>query len=247
MLRTIFWATWLLFYLVGHIPICQKAARLGKQGKWGEQQAIVRRIVKSWSTKLLRHIGVTLTVEGCENLPDPAQPVMFVSNHQSYMDIPVLLSGLDFPRPLLAKKQLGGIPMFSKWMKLLGCLFVERDDVRSSMDALREGEALLKNGQSLIVCPEGTRSKSDQMGEFKSGAVRMAYKAGVPVVPIAIDGTWRILEGSGYRLKKCNVRMIILPQVSTSDLSRTQQRELASTLEATIRAAKDNRGSQYTK
>ena len=103
MLRTLFWALWFLCYLVGRLPLYWKAKRLQKQGKKKEVDAVARGAAKKWGGLLLKHIGVKLTVEGCENLPPPDEPVVFVCNHQSYIDIPVLLAGLDFPRALLAR------------------------------------------------------------------------------------------------------------------------------------------------
>lgn len=238
--RTIFWLTWLAFYLFFRLPAKWKAIRLGKQGRYDEQKEYVDRKVKQWTSALLKNIGMELTVEGRENIPPKDKAVMFVSNHQSYLDIPVLLDGLG-PNALLAKGELGKVPLLSGWMNLLGCLYVDRDDMRSSLDILRKGQQMLESGKSLIVCPEGTRSKSDTMAEFKPGAVRMAYKAGVPIVPVAIDGTWRAFEGNQNKLVKCKVRLVVLPEVSTKDLSRDEQRGLAAKLEDMVRAAKDNR------
>lgn len=245
MLRTIFWITWLFAYLFVSLPQYFKARRLGKQGRVEEQQAVVRQKVKKWATLLLRYTRVSLQVEGMENLPPPEEAVAFATNHQSYFDIPVLLSGLDFPRALLAKKELSRVPLLSGWMNLLGCLYVDRHDVRASVRVLNDCEALLKSGSSLIICPEGTRSKADEMGEFKPGIVRVATKAKVRIVPVAIDGTYRALEGNGFRMQKCKVRMVILPAVETANLSREEQKALPAKLEEMVRQAKDNRPADW--
>lgn len=241
MLRTFFWIGWLFAYLFTCLPKYFKAKRLGKQGRIQEKEAVVQKKVKHWATLLLRYTKVNLTVEGLENLPPADEAVAFAANHQSYFDIPVLLSGLDFPRALLAKKELGKVPLLSGWMNLLGCLYVDRDDVRSSVATLKQCEELLKSGSSLIICPEGTRSKADEMGEFKAGIVRVASRAGVRIVPVAIDGTFRALEGNRYRMQKCNVRMVILPAIETAGLDRMAQKALPAQLEGVIRTAKDNR------
>ncbi|MDL2323775.1 1-acyl-sn-glycerol-3-phosphate acyltransferase [Ruminococcaceae bacterium OttesenSCG-928-A16] len=241
MLRTFFWIGWLFAYLFVSLPEYFKAKSLGKQGRVEEQQQLVRKKVKKWATVLLRYTKVKLVVTGTENLPPTDEAVAFAANHQSYFDIPVLLSGLDFPRALLAKKELSRVPLLRGWMNLLGCLYVDRHDVRASVAVLKDCEALLASGSSLIICPEGTRSKADEMGEFKAGIVRVATKAKVRIVPIAIDGTYKALEGNQGRMKKCTVRMVILPAIETEGLSREEQKALPAKLEGIIRAAKDDR------
>lgn len=241
MLRTIFWLTWLVGYFISCLPTKWKAIRLGKQGKTEERKKLIEKRVGHWGRLLLRYIKVDVTVEGKENLPEPGKTVVFVSNHQSYMDIPILLGYLDKPHALMAKSQLGKIPFLSAWMRLLGCIFVEREDARAAVASMRQAEETLQRGDSLIICPEGTRSKSDTLNEFKAGAVRIAVKAGVDVVPVAIDGSYRALEGSGWKLTKCKVRLVILPAVPTKDLDRASQKELPKKLKDMVRAAKDAR------
>lgn len=244
MLRTFVWVLWLFCYFIFRLPAYWKAKRLGKQGRLQEQKEFINNLVGTWARNLLKNVGVTVTVYGRENLPQKGETVVFVANHQSYFDILVTLAYLDEPHALLAKDSLGKIPFLSQWMKLLGCVYVVRDDAKASMLALRQAEETLNSGNSMIVFPEGTRSKSNNMGEFKAGAVRMAYKAGVNVVPVAIDGTYRALEGNGLKLRRCHVNMKILPAVSAAKLSREEQKQLPQKLEDMVRAAKDELYSQ---
>lgn len=241
MLRTIFWALWLFGYFIIRLPSYFKVKRLAKQGKKQEHDALVRQKVSRWAAVLLRHIRMQVAVEGRENLPKAGEVVVFAANHQSYMDIPILLANLDFPHPLMAKKELGKIPFLSGWMNELGCVYVDRDDARASVSALKKAEKTLKEGSSFIVYPEGTRAKSDTMGEFKAGAVRMAYKTGVPVVPVAIDGSYKALEGNRWRLQKSSVRLVILPPVPTQGLSREEQKQLPARLQQIVQEAKEER------
>lgn len=241
MLRTIGWITWLFAYLICKVPAYQKAKKLGKRGKLQEQQTFVQQKTEQWASLLLRNVGVKVEVTGRENLPQNGETVVFAANHQSYLDIPILLANLDEPHALMAKKELDKIPFLRGWMRILGCIYVDRDDARASIAALKKAEETLKEGRSVIVCPEGTRSKSDEMGEFKAGAVRMATRAGVPVVPVAIDGSYRGLEGNGFKLKKCTVRLVILPAVETKNLTRDEQKALPAQLQEMVRVAKDTR------
>lgn len=246
MLRTAFWFMWLAFYLLSRLPLYWRGRWLRSKGRIEDCRALTQRQVDLWIERMFRHIKVSVEVTGAENLPQNGETVLFCSNHQSYMDIPVLLHYLDKPHAIMAKKELSRIPLLRGWMDLLGCMYVDRDDVRASLEALHKGEAVLQSGQSLILCPEGTRAKSDTLGEFKGGGFRMAYKTGVPVVPVAIDGTWRILEGNAYKLQKCNVRLVILPPIPTAGMTRTELKALPKQVEDLVRAAKDDRTPDYT-
>lgn len=240
MLRTIWWISYLFLYFITRLPYAAKLNRLKKQGKLEEAQAVVDEQVALWAQRLLRHLKIDVTVEGKENLPPGDMVVVYASNHQSFLDIPVLLANLTPPPPLLARSEIGKVPLLGLWMRQLGCVFVQREDARSGMQALREAQAVVEGGRSLVIFPEGTRSKSDKLGEFQAGAVRIAAKAKVPVVPVAVDGTFRGLEDGGFRLRPAKVRLCILPMVETKSLSREEQKQLPNTLREMVRHAKDD-------
>ena len=138
----------------------------------------------------------------------------------------------------MAKIETKKIPLVRTWMKLLDCVFIDRKSPRHSMEAMRQAQALVQAGESVVVFPEGTRSKGDAMGEFKAGAFRIACKAGAPVVPVAIDGSYKIMEANHNLMKPAHVNITILPPVETAGLGRTAQHELAAQVAQAIAAAK---------
>ena len=85
--------------------------------------------------------------------------MVFVANHQGYFDIPLMLTQLDKPNPLVAKKEIQKIPMIRGWMEQLHCVFLDRDDPRQSMECLRQAQELLGQGYSVVIFPEGTRKR----------------------------------------------------------------------------------------
>ena len=93
--------------------------------------------------------------------------------------------GLDEPYGILAKEELGKIPLLNRWMKLLGCVFVKRDDIRASVKAQNDATAIVESGKSFVIFPEGTRYKGEEggAGEFKAGAFRIAIKTGAIRMP----------------------------------------------------------------
>ena len=240
MLRTIEGISYLFLYMFSRLPYYWRLKRLAKQGRLEERQAIIDEQVSVWARRLLRHIKIDVTVEGRENLPAPGEVVVFASNHQSYLDIPVLLANIEPPPPLLARRDLGQIPLLGLWMRQLGCVFVQREDARSGMTALRHAQQVVEEGRSLVVFPEGTRSRGDGMNTFQAGAVRIAAKARVPVVPVAIDGSFRGFEAGGGRICPTRLRLCFLPRVETQSLTREEQKKLPETIQEMVRRAKDD-------
>ena len=198
---------------------------------------IVKKHIPHWSKGILNVTGVRLSVEGLDNIPKDG-PCVFVANHRSYYDIPLLLASLDEPYGILAKEELGKIPLLNRWMKLLGCVFVQRDDVRASVRALNDATAIVESGRSFIIFPEGTRYKGEEggAGEFKAGAFRIAVKTGAPVVPVAISGARGLFEAHGNRATPGTVYVRVLPPIQTAGMSRAEQKQLPDAVRQTILA-----------
>lgn len=234
-MRTIIWFIYFWGYLIAVLPKLYRAKKLTQAGKTQERDALVAHLVQNWSRRLLRLAGAKVTVQGLENIPEGA--AVFVSNHQGLFDIPTLLGYLDKPHGLIAKKEAEKIPMISTWMRYLGCIFLDRENARSAMSSLREGTELLKQGYSITIFPEGTRSRGDEMGEFKNGAFKMAEKAKVPLIPVRISGTYRLMEANHMWIKPAEVTLTVLPPIPTDALSREELKALGATIRAEIVAA----------
>ena len=191
-----------------------------------------------WMSTLMRIAGCTVTVNGLENIPKD-RAVVFTPNHQSDYDIPITLVHLDRPHALVAKVETLKIPLVRTWMKLFDCVFIDRKNPRQAVTAMKEAGALLARGESVIVFPEGTRSKGDAMGEFKHGAFKMAFAAGAPVVPVVIDGSYKIMEANHNLMCPGHVTMTVLPPIETAGLDRAAQKALPDEVARRIAAHKD--------
>ena len=236
-LRTIALFVYLFGYMIVHYGVLRQGERALTAGDTDTVERIVAENIPRWSRGVLNVTGVQLVVEGLENIPKDT-PCVFVGNHRSYYDIPLLLAGLDAPHGILAKEELGKIPLLNRWMKLLGCVFVKRDDVRASVKALNDATAIVQSGKSFIIFPEGTRYKGEEggAGEFKNGAFRIAVKTGVPVVPVAISGARALFEAHGNRAVPGPVRIRVLPPIRTADMSKAEQKQLPDAVRQTILA-----------
>lgn len=222
-LRTIYAYAGCLFLLLTYIPAMFRAKRLKKKGdpeSLAQREELVRRLVKRWGILVLKMSKTEVTVSGLENIPDV--PCVLVGNHQGYFDIIALLGAMDHTRAFMGQILFKKIPLLSGWMQNLDCVFVDRSNAKQSMTAIHESEELLKSGKDIYVFPEGTRSKSNTIGEFKNGAFRMATKTGSPVVPFLIDGTYKVLESNHMWIKPAHVKITILPAIDTSTLSKAE-------------------------
>lgn len=195
-----------LYVIVISIP---KSKRLHRKGLIKEKRQYTNKISKNWCNILLGATGSTVEVTGLENIPKDGA-VLFISNHQGYFDIPILLLYLPKTLGFLAKIELKTWPVINKWLECIEGVFIDRQDIRQSLRAINTTAEILKSGQSMVIFPEGTRSKGKELSPFKPGSLKPAQKANVPIIPITIDGTYKILEANNDRnIKPAHIRLII--------------------------------------
>ncbi len=200
------------------------------------QQRYILQATDRWGSNIVKHFNVTINLNGEENIPEEG-PVLYVANHQGYMDIPVCLAVLNkIQIGFIAKENLFKIPVFGPWLLRIGCIAIDRDDARASLRAIEEGVNLIKRGFSLLIFPEGTRSQGGPIKEFRKGSMRLATKAGVPIVPVTIDGTYTVYEETGCIKKNKTVTITVHPAIPTAGLDRKQQNELAERVEEIVRS-----------
>lgn len=237
-MRTILWFIYEIFYLIAAIPEMLRCRKIYRQGDKERLRPIAKKHVNDWARKMLKAAGVTVEVHGLENLD--GRPAVYVPNHQSDWDIPVVLGYLDEPHGIVAKDSIAKIPCVKSWMDFIGCIFIDRNDARKALRAINDAGSCIPEGDSIIIFAEGTRSKGEEIGEFKSGAFKTAIKYNAPIVPVSIDGTYKIMEAnSGKWIRPGHVVMTILPPVETEGLDRTQQKELPEEVRQMILAARE--------
>lgn len=198
---------------------------IGKMKDRDKADALISKVAREWGQKLIKEAGGEVVVIGREILNN-ASTVCFISNHQSLFDIPLILGYIDKPKAFLAKIEILKVPILSKWMQLMHCVFIDRKNIRQSVKAIREATQNLTNGYSMVVFPEGTRGEQGKLGEFKHGGFKMAVSSGVPIVPISIDGAYKFFEGKKKGTGKVKVRLVIGNQIETRGLSKQEISEL---------------------
>ena len=233
-MRTIYFYLCLIINLIGTDFKKIKYNSIKKHKTKEEIDAYLAKVVTDWSNFVLKIGGLNLTVIGKENIP--CEPCLFVGNHQSNFDIPVILSNMNRLTGAIAKKEMEKIPVMSYWMRQIHSVFMDRENPREALKSISEGVENLKNGYSMIIFPEGTRSRSNNMGEFKKGSMRLAIKAGVPIVPITFYDTHKAMEGNNGKVKKANAKLIIDKPIYMDKMSKEEKAGISEMVQNIIQA-----------
>ncbi len=224
-MRTVIWFSYFWISLLGTLSTLKKVEKMTREEDQEERNLIIDKIATQWSGKLLELAGVDVTVVGAENIPKD-QTVLFVGNHQSNFDIPILLKYIQGNKGFIAKQELEKLPIINRWMTAIKCVFMNRENMRKSAIAINQGIKYLKNGTSIVVFPEGTRSRDGVPLEFKQGALKLATKSGVPIVPVTIKGSVDIMASGSLWIKPAKVEVIFSSIVSPKDYPEKETKRI---------------------
>lgn len=182
----------------------------------------LRMAARCWAPGLLWGSGAKLVVRGVDRV-DWTRPHVVVANHQSMMDICVLFRAIPVPLQFLLKQELSRLPLVGAYAKAMGMIFVERSSAREATKRMREAAQLVKAGATLCVFPEGTRSHDGEVLPFKSGAFQIALDSGADVVPVAIEGSGKVLSLGGlFRVRPGTITVTIGAPLRTVEIADRQ-------------------------
>ena len=182
-------------------------------------------IARMWSKSILFVSGIKVDVEGLANI-DPGKSYIYMANHRSNFDIPVLLSCLPIQFRWLAKAELFKIPIFGRAMSGAGYVKIDRSNRESAFRSIDEVAAKMKDGVSVMIFPEGTRSQDGSVKPFKKGGFVMAVDTGAPIVPIILRGTRSIMTKGSWRINPDEVALSIEKPIDTSEFTRDTKEDL---------------------
>jgi 1-acyl-sn-glycerol-3-phosphate acyltransferase len=194
------------------------------------------RCARAWSWLILATTGVDVTVQGLDRI-ERGKTYVFVANHQSIYDIPSLFWSIPFQLRIIAKESLGSFPMLGPHLKRTGHMLVDRSKPDRS-GIFGWASRLTANGLSLIVFPEGTRSRTGAMGKFKGGSIMLAMQAGLPIVPISVIGSRHVMKKGELTTRPGHVALIVHEPIETAanpEPSVHEVRELADRVREIIR------------
>ncbi len=230
MLRTVIWFIYFWVSLLFYIPSYFKAKSIKNSS---EQMQYADKKARQWMSSLLSLAGCKIEIIGLEKIPmDTA--VLYVGNHQSNFDIPLMLTQLPKSKGFIAKIETLKMPFVSDWMKYMRCVFMDRNDIRQQVKGISEGIGYLKEGQSIVLFPEGTRSESGALGDFKPGGLKLATKSGVPIVPVTIKGSIDLMRKGSFKIKPSKVVIIVSDPIEITDEMNKDTKGLTETIKSII-------------
>jgi len=205
---TIWWIDWIAIMLL---------AIIFDSVIWPGNRHMYRKTEQFWAWTLMRLGGVKLEIKGRENLPEN-EIVVYMANHQSDLDWPVIFRAIPGQYLFLAKKELFDVPVFGTYMRIQKYIPIERDKIRKSLNTYEDVIGRIRSGNSIVIYPEGTRSYNKELQKFKSFSFAFLQEARVRVVPIAIDGSIDIQKKGSKLIRPGRVKVTMLPPVSFDDL-----------------------------
>ena len=177
---------------------------------------------RTWSRLILATTGVRVDVTGLEQLV-PGRTYIFVSNHQSIYDIPILFWALPYQLRIIAKASLGNFPFLGWHLRRTGHMLVDRR--RPDRSRIFDWASRLTSaGLSLIVFPEGTRSRDGRVARFKGGGFHLALGAGLPVVPLSVVGSRHVMSKGRLATRPGDVRLVVHAPIDTSGLTEDDRK-----------------------
>lgn len=193
---------------------------------------VAHRCAQWWSRLILATTGVTVERRGAP-LPPADVSCVFVANHSSYYDIPVLFSALPSQLRIMAKSTLGYVPFIGWHLHRSGHLLVNRRNPGASI--FKKMRRMARSGASLIVFPEGSRTRDGQVGRFKGGVFLLAIESGLPVVPVTVIGTRDVMPPGHWAVRPGRVQVIVHPAIATTGLAKDDARALAERVREIVR------------
>ena len=169
--------------------------------------------------------GEDLTLQGEEHIPKDT-PVLYIGNHLGFFDIVLTYCRVPSSTGFISKQSIFNVPILRLWMYRLHCIGLDRSNVRQGMQVILKAIDYVKNGTSIFIFPEGTRSKTGEVLPFKGGSFKVATRSGCPIIPVAITGTDDVFENHLPWIRKAKVSITYGEPIYVSELSKEEQKAL---------------------
>ena len=238
MIRAILALLFAIVFLILSLPIYAVTALLRKK----HPLAIDRfsQDLVCWALRVIKAICcVELEVRGQENLPED-QSVLYIANHASIFDVILVYPLLPGLTGFLAKKELEKVPSLNLWLKRVHGLFLDRKDPQQGMKTILTAIEQVKNGISVFIFPEGTRTRDGKLGEFKAGSFKVASRSKCPIIPIAIENTADIVRKHIPFVKTTHVTITFGKPILMDELDADQKKHIGRYVQAIVQDMLDH-------
>ncbi len=239
--KTFSWFFKVASSLLKLFPKMKKGVKLKNTGDISVYKPFVDEELRKWLNPLVKSAGVDFVVKGKENIPEN-EAVIYVPNHQGLFDMPALILNTPTPCGFIAKKELKKVPIVRTWMWLLDCVFIDRENKREARVAIKEAIELINKGRSMVIFPEGTRSRDGVPLPFKSGVMMIAKETKAKIVPVVLEGIIDRFEGT-MNITPGTITVTFLPAIETENLSRDEMKAMPDQLRSKIVAVLKENGS----
>ena len=227
MLRTILCLIVALLYVIITLPVLLYFKLIEKKDP-GRRDHLAMVMIQWVFRVFLRFSGIRMKVIGRENIPAD-QAVLFIGNHRSIFDVIATYTQMERPCGYVSKDNLKKIPLFATWMRLIGCLFFDRSNLKDGMKMLLDAIEKIKRGESVFIFPEGTRNKGETdlpLLPFHEGSFRIATKSGCPIVPVAITNMVSLFEKQFPKLRPVPVVIEFGRPIDPASFTKAEQKHL---------------------
>ena len=170
--------------------------------------------------------------------------IVIVSNHESNLDIPVIVAALDIPVGFVAKKEMENWPFYSMWMKLSKCIFLDRSNPREGIKSIRKAVEIVKNGYPTVIFPEGERSLNGEIGIFKKGSFKLVTETNGIILPLTIDGTFFVQRREKILMKSNQkVKLTVGKPIYLRGIDKREDKNLSETVREMISKEKKSKNN----
>ncbi len=189
--------------------------------------------------------GTKATIIGRDNIPRDTA-VLYVANHRSVFDIILGYKYIPYLTGFVSKKEVKKIPFLSQWMWFMNCLFLDRDNIKSGLQMIMDAIAKIKEGISVFIFPEGTRSRVEgKMLEFKEGSFKIATKSGCPIIPVTFSNTSSLFEDQYPKVKPGHVIIEFGQPIYPNEMSKEEQKTIGAHTQSIIKETLEKNNCQF--
>ena len=185
----------------------------------------INNFIRFWAKIILFISGIKVEIIGLEKV-DPGKPAVYLVNHGSLFDILAAIYIIPGTARFIAKKELFRIPIFAQGMKLTGMIKIDRGNSTKARKTIDEAIEIMKKGVSVIIFPEGTRSREGNIKPFKKGGIILAINGKFPIVPMAISGSFHIMKKNSLHLRKGKIKVHFIEPIPTENYRITDRNVL---------------------
>ena len=218
-IRAVAWYGAAIICLIASYPSIFYARFLNLRGHFARRNWYADIVVSRLARIMFYMTGSRIKVTGRENIPSDT-PCLFVSNHQGHLDSLIIEGFIKKPKGFVSITQYQHVPILGSWMHHIGSVFIDRSDIRQTFRTINNAAVIVNSGHSMVVFPEGRLNDGKETFEFQKGWLKMVRNNGIPVVPVTIKGSYKILSYNGKYMKPAKIECHISPSMPTSALTK---------------------------